>query len=502
MNKSPAYVPGFKHDIFISYAHVDNLPSQGGARWVDQFHRAFENKLATRVGRLGSVRIWRDPALDGSQVFDQALRNRIQSAAVFLALTSNGYLESDYCVKELHWFHQTAQQSRDGLQIGERRRLLNALLTNLHHTKWPEEFRGTTGFPFHDAAVEDQIAEPTKPASDDFDGQIRKLADAAYRLLEDFKKRHEMAPEEPSSTSYIFLADTSDSLQEVRERLTFDLKQKGTEVITDIPPPYEPKEHEASVKGALKKARLSVHLLDAFPGRKIPEEPDTTYPKRQIELALASSKPQLLWVAPSLSLESVSSETHRAFLKNLESGEREQKSYDFVREPAERLVEVILGKLERLETAIATTEDASSILLDTHVKDQSFAWDLGRYLVARGIQPFIHPETDDPEAGIRAFEDQLARVRKLVVFYGHVSRRWVESRIECALQFVARQLVSARRSTLEACYVYLLPPEKRERFAFGPGIFRIEILDNSGSDQLRPETVTPLLMARASGSAS
>ena len=181
-----------------------------------------------------------------------------------------------------------------------------------------------------------------------------------------------------------------------------------------------------------------------------------------------------------------------AFLEDLENGTRGEKAYDFVREPPERLAQVILEKLERLQTPSAPAEDGSSVLLDTHLKDQQFAFQLGNYLLDRGLQPFIHQETDDPEAGIRAFEEQLKRVKMLVIFFGHVSRRWVETRIECALQFVARQLVNSRRPSLEACYVYLLPP-KKEQLGFGPGIFDIEVLDNSLSDTFQPESVNPLL---------
>ena len=52
---SKAYVRGFEHDIFISYAHVDDLSSPERAGWVSQFHEKFEDKLAMR--KRWSVRI-------------------------------------------------------------------------------------------------------------------------------------------------------------------------------------------------------------------------------------------------------------------------------------------------------------------------------------------------------------------------------------------------------------------------------------------------------------
>ena len=112
-----AYVPGFDSDVFISHSHVDKLPSTTKRQWVNEFETALANRLATRVGRLGLVHIWRDLALDGGQVFDDVIARRVAGSAVFLALNSRGYLASDYCKQELTSFCQQAARGRDGLQM-------------------------------------------------------------------------------------------------------------------------------------------------------------------------------------------------------------------------------------------------------------------------------------------------------------------------------------------------------------------------------------------------
>src|SRR5258706_5828560 len=63
-----AYLPSFEYDIFISYAHVDNLVPRGGGRgWVDRFQEELELELSRRLGRVGAAKIWWDNSLDGSQ---------------------------------------------------------------------------------------------------------------------------------------------------------------------------------------------------------------------------------------------------------------------------------------------------------------------------------------------------------------------------------------------------------------------------------------------------
>src|SRR6185503_5682099 len=97
-----AFISGFEYDVFVSYSHVDNL---GRDAWVSQFHEELDFALAKRIGRHGVARIWRDKRLEGNQLFDQTIKQSIEKSAVFLALTSTGYIESDYCQQELKWFH-------------------------------------------------------------------------------------------------------------------------------------------------------------------------------------------------------------------------------------------------------------------------------------------------------------------------------------------------------------------------------------------------------------
>ena len=54
----------FENDIFISYAHIDDMALVEGQKgWISSFHRALEIRLGQLLGR--TPRIWRDPKLPG-----------------------------------------------------------------------------------------------------------------------------------------------------------------------------------------------------------------------------------------------------------------------------------------------------------------------------------------------------------------------------------------------------------------------------------------------------
>jgi TIR domain len=98
-----AYVPGYEYDVFVSYAHVDNIatdPSEQG--WVDALHRNFERSLAMRLGRQDMAAIWRDQqSLRGNQEVTGHINEHMLRSALLLLVLSPGYLASRSCLKEL-----------------------------------------------------------------------------------------------------------------------------------------------------------------------------------------------------------------------------------------------------------------------------------------------------------------------------------------------------------------------------------------------------------------
>jgi hypothetical protein len=96
-------VPDFAYDLFISYAHVnDQRIAEDDDGWVTDLHDVLSKKLLEEM-RV-KPRIWRDEGgLDGKQVH-QGIAEALQSSAVFLAVVSAAYLESDYCNRELDAF--------------------------------------------------------------------------------------------------------------------------------------------------------------------------------------------------------------------------------------------------------------------------------------------------------------------------------------------------------------------------------------------------------------
>lgn len=485
-----AYVPNFEYDIFISYSHVDNLTTPTESMgWIDTFEECLKVRLSQRVGDMRVVKIWRDPSLDGSQLFDTTIQNRINQSALFLAFTSTGYLSSDYCRQELEWFHQNATNNL-GVSVGDRMRVLNVLLNNIPYQRWTQYFGKTSGYPFFASDNEEDPGYPIRCTGEAFEPQLRKLVDAIYKTLTAIK--NVVAPAAPprTVTKTIYLADTADSLVKHRERLQLELGNK-VRIVSRIPPPYDAESHQEKVVEAMKTVDLSVHLLDVWPGREIEGEAGKSYPQKQVELGMQYAKSQFIWVPNTLELATIDDEGYKNFINKLQSGNRGEADYCFIKGAANSLSREVTEMLERKPAPGQNGKPSTSAaaLVDTHWKDQLHAAHLGEFLREKSIKPLINPEEDDPKQNMKFLEERLKQVNKLIVIYGDVAEDWVQERLR-----VAMHLAIDARVDLKAFGVYFAPPRQR-----GPeGIFKLPwttVHEFDNRDISNPQNLGPMLNA-------
>src|ERR1700722_18107666 len=87
-----AFVPGFDHDAFISYAHGDDR------EWINLFH----DRLRTSLNRLlPGADVWIDKDdLRKSRDFEKDIPASLESSAVLISLVSPIYVTRPYCVDQ------------------------------------------------------------------------------------------------------------------------------------------------------------------------------------------------------------------------------------------------------------------------------------------------------------------------------------------------------------------------------------------------------------------
>jgi len=454
----------FKYDIFLSYARVNNQPRVGATiGWVEQFRQDLLIELSEAIGRKDLVEVWRDEReLATNQYFDEEIKTSINDSAIFIACTSNGYLNKDsYCLKELDWFNQRTGEDRFGKKIGSRGRIFNLLLNNVPIKQWPKEFEGLSGAKFNDDPDADSPGYPLSREDPAYLKQVRKVAAEIAALLRDFEPLLKAGTDDLELTSdkyksvTVFVAHTADTLSyTTKERVCNELRRNGAQVITDTPPRFPPAEHDEDLLKVIGEANLSVHLLDENPGTKVQGLADDFYTSRQVELVMSQPTPQFIWTPQNINPQAVLNQKYGTFLSGLENGKRGKSNYRLVREPATCVTREVFAMLD-LILKPPVPPVANAALVETHRKDEKYAFQLSGILANNNVQPLITSGEDDPEKNVEGFEDLLKQVSLLIVVYGQVAQEWVTGRIREAFKVAAAE----EQRSLKICGVYLPPRE-------------------------------------------
>jgi len=278
----------FEHDLFISYARLDNKPlSKEEEGWIYRLHYSLKIRLGQLLGR--EPKIWRDEKLQGNDEISEEIISELCKAKTLLAVISPRYLASKWCMKELHEFLKAAE-TNIGVHIGNKSRIFKVVKTYVHYNEHPSEIRGLNGYQFYELDENERPHEfNSEKGSRYYQKFWERLEDVVWDICLLIKELEQPAevkhPENPPEKT-VYLAETTSDMEEDRENIRRDLTLQGYTVLPDRPLPYLLKDGDFrdSVREYLMRCKLSIHLIGNRYG-PIPEDEEQSIVELQNDLA-------------------------------------------------------------------------------------------------------------------------------------------------------------------------------------------------------------------------
>jgi hypothetical protein len=444
-----AYVPSYEHDVFVSYAHVDDGLEPGETKgWVTNLVLSLKNRLAQKLGRSDELSVFMDHELLGHASLSRQIIGTLERSATLVVILSPGYIASSWCQREASAFlSHIATRRQSSSQIFVVRR------DKIDGTE-PKEFGDLVGYRFW---VQDNLGTATHvlgtPRPDPAERQYyEKLNDLASQLAEYLKSLRDPAqpgPQKviPDERPTIFIAEPTDDLDEVHDDVKRYLQQAGLRVLPDSWYPREPGAFESAATRDLANCDVFVQLLSGSVGKRTPDVPNG-YASLQLQLAESSGKPILQWRIEDLDTGKISDARHRALL------ERETVLAVGIEEFKRTIKERVFKKKA---PAPAKPIDAF-VFVDGETEDNPLAEKVCEALKQYGAG-YVLPERRGTAAQIRReLERNLVECDALIVVYGTSDRGWVDEQLrQC------RKALSKRERPLQAVAVFEGPPETKER---------------------------------------
>ncbi|MBK9731653.1 MAG: TIR domain-containing protein [Chitinophagaceae bacterium] len=504
----------FEKDVFISYAHVDDVPiTEGMKGWISELHEYLQN----RVFQLTGVKpvIWRDARLQGNDFFAPEIVAQFPKLKVLVSIITPRYLKSAWCTKEVEEFFKAANEN-GGIEVENKARIFKIIKTPVNRNEQPEKIREILGYEFYkvdsasgkftefDKMYGQELQQAYYAKANDVAQDIAKLIMALDHVDSPNGNGNGKAPANAitydptkvSSGKKIYLADTSYDQKEYHENVKRELEDTGFTVFPNknLTPVADLMKGE--VEDFMKDCSLSLHIIGSSYGL-VPEGTDKSIIALQNEIAAKQSAEKglnrLIWIPPNVTTEDA---RQLAFIDQLRHQEVLQSGSDLLEGTIEEFKFAIFDTIRKQEAKEKAEkekalEDARKKALDEEKKNQTSAGviptatpavDAGPRMVyfvcdqrdlsdTKPIEDFLFdsgyevilPIFEGEEADLRKeHEENLRTCDAILVYYGNANELWLRSMTRDLLRLPAL----GRTQPLLASIAYLAPPSstQKERF--------------------------------------
>ena len=437
-----AHVPGFSHDVFISYSHLDNQGVDDEDGWVTKFHRRLQIELDEELGDKAVV--WRDTRIGGADDFSADLTKQLKNTALVIAVVSPGYLNSRWCEWELKGFIDGTRRIGD-LWVDAKCRAIKVIKRPSDNNAHREVvLRETTGVELF--KTDSDSGRNYELAHDDelFHRRLTDLAQDMCKILKLLRRQRT-----------VFLGSAPPAMIAQREKVSRELNAKQFRVI-DAP---ESGNEDALgiVQGAMRESSLSIHFVDRDAGAD--SSPSGGEGPAERDLAKGEGLRQVVVVRDS-------NGTNR---QNWELSE-DHDAADvevLVDLPAHELNKTVLRKLENPVEQASTRELVRVYLIcerqDHPLLSDNRARSLRDHLMKRGLEVKVPlAEGGDAREFSKDNRTKLKNCDGVLLFWGGSRQGWFEQRLNELTQAIGWR--GGKAFTASAAYVADPPNPVKENY--------------------------------------
>ena len=433
----------YEHDLFISYAHIDNQPLTAEQQgWVTRFHATLAAQLSMRLGSV--AHIWRDDKLRGNDVFTDEIVQQFGRTALLVSVLTPRYLASDWCRRELTAFCDEAARS-GGLAPGNKARVFKVVKTPVaDQATLPQQVRDTKGYEFFTDCDGAPLELDPVFGVRFSEAYFRMVGVLAWELAQQLKTlqadpaqaANDAAPAAAAGPQ-VYLAECSADRREARAMLEAELKLHGLRVLPDRPLPRDDEaRYVADSAAMLARCALSIHLVGGVYGAVPDGQGDKSITVLQNELAARQCRQgqltRLIWLPEATTS---TQPQQQAFIRSLLEDDEAQFGADLLTGDIEQLKAAMHATLKKLAQppppppVLLAVDDGSGqpaplVYLLCDERDRKATVPLRRWLRDQGVTVAL-PAFEGGAAAVRqANEHLVASCDALLLFYGAGDEAW------------------------------------------------------------------------------
>ena len=422
-----AAVPGYRHDVFVSYAHSDNVPVAGTeVGFVSQLVSDLKTEVGRKIGK--TLDIWWDHySLAGNTPVTPEIMTAAGDCASIVVVASPAYLKSEWCDRERSTFFQWLGRR----QSGAPRAVFVVSIEPIGQEKLPAGLKDLPGYDFYRALTDGRTTRPLRTElvvdKEPYYNRLSQLVQNVTDHLEELVTRATAPPVVPAvatppqqdAAPCVLLLEVTDDLVQRRAELRDYLEQSGVRVLPEKR--YSRDDvalHREQMLADFARSRACVQILGPLAGDRSDHPRGLAWLRFDTVKAAGGTVPFLQWRDPDLDLETVADVDARALIEP--PSVRTDRFPDFRR----AVSEIALKPVDR---ARPRPQDVLSVFVNSDLLDRGLGTGVAKWLETQG---FLVLEPPQSTADAREeWETNLKYCNSLVLVYGQTKPGWVKTQI-------------------------------------------------------------------------
>jgi hypothetical protein len=408
--------PEFRHDVFVSYAHDDNLPIAGAeVGFVSQLVADLKTEIGRKVGRALDI-WWDQQSLARNTLVTPEILAATGESASIVVIASPAYLRSDWCNRERNSFFQVLGR-RQAASSGA---VFLVSIEPIDQARLPVDLRDFRGYEFYRSLEDGRTTRPlrTEFASDKetYYNRLSQLVQNITDHLNSLETRAQTAP--PPQGPSVLLMEVTDDLVQRRADLKDYLEQLG---VTVLPGKRYSRDdmalHRAQMLADLQRSRACVQILGPLTGDRSDHPRGMAWLRYESVRDAGGAAPFLQWRDPDLDLAAVTDPDARALIEPPRV--RTDRFPDFRRSVADLVL--------KPPPPQRPPPSVPSVFVNSDLLDRGLGSGVAQWLETQGFMVL-----EPPQATADAREEWETNVRycdSLLLVYGRTKPAWVKTQI-------------------------------------------------------------------------
>ena len=422
-----AAVHGFRHDVFVSYAHSDNVPVAGARTgFVSQLVADLRTEIGRKVDSK-SLDIWWDHyKLAGNTRVTPEIMEAAGQCAAIVVVASPAYLRSEWCSRERNAFFQALERAPGSSQA-----VFIVSIEPIDQAKFPVDLRDFPGYDFYRGLddgrttrpLRTEIASDIEPYNNRLSQLVQNVADHLERLVANPPGMRDMAkPVETADDSKpaVLLLEVTDDLVQRRAELKDYLEQLGVAVLPAKRYSRDDMDlHRRQMLADLARSRACVQILGPVTGDRTDHSRGMAWLRYECVRDSGVQTPFLQWRDPDLDLALVTDPDARQLIAP--SSVRTDRFPDFRRSVGE------LALKRPQASKPAAEKNRKSVFVNSDVLDRHLGAGVAEWLEAHDFM-VLEPPRSTSDAR-EEWEANLRYCDSLLLVYGQTKPGWVRTQI-------------------------------------------------------------------------